>query len=311
MQSSKRTPNRISGCPCARVIPDSDLAQPFNAETGLIRPGLEGKMWSILSAQMLKQRKNKVGEPIVRTRTMPHDRAPYLRNTWDMMLKRILFSLIVLLMTGCQNNEVNIRKADFRELKTSLTDANKKIEILKSRNTTLKSNLEKAALKCRNLQIQKTETDEWIGYMIKAIGPCVWVGGQSEKPIPREIVENAKPKDLINKLNQIFSSSGSPEATLVKVEGETAYIKVFEHEKLTQRMGTFGAASYINSIVYTMYSVEAIKCVDLDFEEGDHAFPGTYCPGRDHKKESIKSTEHEVSQRTALALRPVNGGVNV
>ena len=207
-----------------------------------------------------------------------------------MIYKRTLLSLIALLMIGCQKNEVNELKVDLQELEIRLKDANKKIEFLESRNNNLKIELEKATFEYKNLQIQKTETDEWIGYMIKGIGPCVWAGGHLKRPIPQEIVKNASPKDLVTKLNKIFKSSNSPEATLLKVEGETAYIKIYEDEKLTQRMGTFGAASYINSIIYTLYSVEAIKCIDFDFEEGDHAFPGTFCPGQDYKKEIIKST---------------------
>ena len=31
-------------------------------------------------------------------------------------------------------------------------------------------------------------------------------------------------------------------------------------------------------------------CIDFDFKEGDHAFPGTFCPGQDYKKENFKST---------------------
>ena len=76
----------------------------------------------------------------------------------------------------------------------------------------------------------------------------------------------------------------------MKVEGETVYIKIFKDDILTQRMGTSGAESYINSILYTLFSVEAVKCIDLDFKEGDHASPGTYCPGQDYKNGNQKST---------------------
>jgi hypothetical protein len=149
--------------------------------------------------------------------------------------------------------------------------------------------LGKADSKYTNLYIQKKETDEWIGAIIKRIGPCVWAIGPFEKPVPEEMIPKATPKDLINKLNTLFQSTNSPEAILVKVKDHIAYVKIIQDRKLTQAMGTFGASAYINCIVYTLYSVDDITCVNLDFEEGDHAFPGTYCPGMDHKQDRSKN----------------------
>ena len=101
-----------------------------------------------------------------------------------MIYKRTLLSLIALLMIGCQNNEVNELKADLQELKISLKDANKRVEVLTSRNNNLRIKLKKATFEYKNLQIQKTETDEWIGYMIKGIGSSVWASGHLKRPMP-------------------------------------------------------------------------------------------------------------------------------
>lgn len=196
----------------------------------------------------------------------------------DMKCKWIFLIGYTLLLLGCQGNEVDKLKADHQKFETSLKSANTKIEALQSRNNNLKRELEKAKFKYENLKIQNTEIDEWIISLVKELGPCVWVVGQFEKPVPHEIVKNGKANDLINKLNTIFNSTDSPEAALLKIENETAYIKIKDEEKLTQEMGTSGAASYINSIVYTLFSIKSINCIDIDFEEGDHAFPGTYCP---------------------------------
>jgi hypothetical protein len=154
-----------------------------------------------------------------------------------MTYKRILLILIVLILQGCQNREMNAFNADLQELKISLNDAHNTIETLKSRNNNLKQDLENANFKYRNLQIQMRETDEWIGYVIKGVGPCVWVGGQFERPLPCEPVKKGTLNDLISKLNKKFKKTDSPEATLLKVEDGTAYIKIFQDEKLTQRMG--------------------------------------------------------------------------
>lgn len=206
-----------------------------------------------------------------------------MKSKWIFLIGYTLLSL------GCQGNEVDKLKADLQKFETRLKSANTKIEALQSRNNNLKRELEKAKFKYENIKIQNTEIDEWIISFIKELGPCVWVVGQFEKPVPHEIVKNGKANDLINKLNTIFNSTDSPEAALLKIENETAYIKIKDEEKLTQEMGTSGAASYINSIVYTLFSIKSINCIDIDFEEGDHAFPGTYCPEQDYK-DANKST---------------------
>jgi hypothetical protein len=135
---------------------------------------------------------------------------------------------------GCQNSELKKSKADLNNLKNSVKAAEKKIEDLKSRNRNLEKRLERVNSKNNNLHIQKRETDEWIGGIIKQIGPCVWAIGQFRKPVPEEIIPNGTPLDLIAKLNKKFKG-------------------------------------------------------EFDFEEGDHAFPGSYCPGMGHMQESIKN----------------------
>lgn len=198
------------------------------------------------------------------------------------MPKAILLIVVCLVMLGCQKSDINELKDDLVKLERSLSAADKKID-------NLKQQIEKAGSKYNNLYIQKKETDEWIGAIVKCIGPCVWAIGSFEKPMPEEIIPKATPKDLIAKLNKLFQSTNSPEATLVKVKNHIAFIKIVQDKKLTQEMGTFGASAYVNSIVYTMYSVDEINCVNLDFEEGDHAFPGTYCPGTDHMQDRSKN----------------------
>jgi hypothetical protein len=47
--------------------------------------------------------------------------------------------------------------------------------------------------------------------------------------------------------------------------------------KLTRRMGSFGARSYIRSTLYSLTSLPGVDCVHFHFQEGDHASPGRYC----------------------------------
>ena len=194
-----------------------------------------------------------------------------------MVMKRAFLIFFPLFLLGCQNNDTVELKAELQELDAKLIEAQRSIRELESHNKILEKNLEEARFEYENLQIQKTETNEWTGYIIKGYGPCVWAGGPFERPIPVEPVEKGTPETLLAKLNTIFRSTDSPAATLLKIENGTVFIKIVDDEKLTQEMGTSGAANYINSIAYTLLSVQSIECVDLDFKEGDHAFPGTQC----------------------------------
>jgi spore germination protein GerM len=191
----------------------------------------------------------------------------------------ILILFIVLLVFGCQSRLEKELEAERQESEKRLIAAIKTIEEWKTENKVLGQKLEEVKLKNENLKIRINEINEWAEYVVKGIGPCVWVGGIFERPEPNEIVKNGSPRELINKLNEIFKTSKAPEAKLLKIEDGTAYIKISDDEKLTQGMGTSGAANYLNSINYTLWSIKGIKCVDIDFEEGDHAFPTKDCIG--------------------------------
>lgn len=62
----------------------------------------------------------------------------------------------------------------------------------------------------------------------------------------------------------------------VKTSGDTVFLKIPHAEYLTQRIGSSGPTMYLAGVVYNFTEIPGIKYVDLDFEEGDHAQPGTY-----------------------------------
>lgn len=62
----------------------------------------------------------------------------------------------------------------------------------------------------------------------------------------------------------------------VKTSGDTVFLKIPDAEFLTQRMGSSGPTMYLAGVVYNFTEILGIKYVNLDFEEGDHAQPGTY-----------------------------------
>ena len=64
--------------------------------------------------------------------------------------------------------------------------------------------------------------------------------------------------------------------TFVKTSGDTVYLKIPDPMHLTQQMGSTGPTIYLAQAVYSLTEIPGIKYVNLDFEEGDHASPGTF-----------------------------------
>ena len=63
---------------------------------------------------------------------------------------------------------------------------------------------------------------------------------------------------------------------LEKISNDTVYLKIDDATFLTQQMGSSGSILYLAAIVYNLTELAGIKYVTLNFEEGDHARPGTY-----------------------------------
>lgn len=63
---------------------------------------------------------------------------------------------------------------------------------------------------------------------------------------------------------------------LVKTSGDTVYLKIPDAMYLTQQMGSTGPTLYLAQAIYNLTEIHGIKYVNLDFEEGDHASPGTF-----------------------------------
>jgi len=63
---------------------------------------------------------------------------------------------------------------------------------------------------------------------------------------------------------------------LVKVSNDSIYLKIPNATYLTQQMGSTGPTLYLSEVIYNLTEISGIKYVTLDFEEGDHASPGTF-----------------------------------
>jgi hypothetical protein len=57
---------------------------------------------------------------------------------------------------------------------------------------------------------------------------------------------------------------------------DTAFISIPHSEVLTQQMGSAGAEHFMVTTTFSFTELKGIRYVSFDFEEGDHAVPGTY-----------------------------------
>lgn len=60
---------------------------------------------------------------------------------------------------------------------------------------------------------------------------------------------------------------------LVKVSGDTLYVKIPDAMYLTQQMGSAGPQLFFAETVYNLTEIPGIRYINFDFEEGDHASP--------------------------------------
>jgi hypothetical protein len=88
--------------------------------------------------------------------------------------------------------------------------------------------------------------------------------GNSDKLSQREVVELLNEKHRKIKLD------------LLKSSNDTVFLKIKNATNLTQEMGSAGAQAYLAEVTFSITKVKGIQVVDLLFEEGDHAMPGSY-----------------------------------
>ena len=75
-----------------------------------------------------------------------------------------------------------------------------------------------------------------------------------------------------------FTNTAYPRIRLewIKTSLDTIYLKIDDATFLTQQMGSSGSILYLAAVVYNLTELAGINYITLDFEEGDHARPGTY-----------------------------------
>ena len=85
--------------------------------------------------------------------------------------------------------------------------------------------------------------------------------------------DTLSPEAVVTFLNKNF-----PQVQLVidKISGDTLFLKIPQPTYLTQQMGSTGPSVYFAEAVYNLTEIPGIHYVNFDFEEGDHAQPGTF-----------------------------------
>jgi hypothetical protein len=78
---------------------------------------------------------------------------------------------------------------------------------------------------------------------------------------------------LIRGLNEMYPNI---KLDKVRISNDTLFTKILDSEYLGERMGTSGAAQYLADVVINLTSIEKIKYVKIEFDEGSHACPGIW-----------------------------------
>ncbi len=91
-------------------------------------------------------------------------------------------------------------------------------------------------------------------------------------------VENTGPDTLSTAavISFLNTSNINVQLVLVKTSGDTLYLRIPDAMYLTQQMGSTGPTIYLAQVIYNLTEIPGINYVNLDFDEGDHASPGTF-----------------------------------
>ena len=81
-------------------------------------------------------------------------------------------------------------------------------------------------------------------------------------------------ENLINVINTSYKNI--PLIEFSRIANDTIFISIKNPEYLTQQMGSTGAFVFMIITTFTLTELQGITYVSFDFQEGDHASPGTY-----------------------------------
>ncbi|QZT36415.1 hypothetical protein K5X82_14285 [Halosquirtibacter xylanolyticus] len=92
----------------------------------------------------------------------------------------------------------------------------------------------------------------------------------------KKVGASVKTPYTIQELVDILNTTLFLGIEVVGQKAETLMIKINQAEDLTQHMGSSGARTCLGIITFTLTENSRVKKVEMDFEFGSHASPGTY-----------------------------------
>lgn len=182
----------------------------------------------------------------------------------------LVWACLFIGLSGCS------RQAS-KEADIKINALKQKVAELSSQVETLTRDLETLAAENERLSGNYNELGEWADRTVFKYGKGVWYMEDLKYPFFAESMKKASLKDLIDHLNQRFARDKLPEVIYLDKNESTVIVGVSDDNQLARQMGSFGAASYMNTVVFSLASLDDVTCVTFKFEEGDHAVPGTYC----------------------------------
>lgn len=180
--------------------------------------------------------------------------------------------LVCFLAGGCEDPHRATDKAALKilsleeelgELRTKLQETERQREVLLTEN--------------RRLTDRHAELAQWADRTVSRFGPGIWYVHDLIYPFFVKPMKKGGVPEIIEELNRRFRKNKLPEVIYLGQEGATVMVGVSDDDLLTRKLGSFGAASYMHAVMFSLTSLEEVACVTYKFEEGDHAVPGTRC----------------------------------
>lgn len=173
-------------------------------------------------------------------------------------------------LSGCSQHASQEAETTIAKLKQEVSDLSAQVE-------TLNLNLQTLAAENERLSGNYSELGVWADRVVARFGEGIWYMEDQRYPFFTESLKGASLESLISHLNHRFSQDKLPEVIYLDRHESTVVVGISDDNQLGTQLGSFGAASYMNAVVFSLASMDDVTCVTFKFEEGDHAVPGTYC----------------------------------
>ncbi|MBU1172511.1 MAG: hypothetical protein KKD44_23380 [Proteobacteria bacterium] len=195
--------------------------------------------------------------------------------------QKILFVIICFclwfILAGCGKQKTEEIYPMPDESLSKIKTLENEVETLSSKLKKVNQELQVLGAENERLSGRYSELGEWADRTVSRFGPGIWYMGDLTYPFFIKPVKSGNLTEIINELNQRFRKDKLPEVIFLEKEKNTVIVGVSDDDQLSRKMGSFGATSYMNAVVFSLASPEDVSCVTFKFEEGDHAVPGTYC----------------------------------